>query len=113
MKTHFTIRRAPQGNRYYMRLFLSGDDAEKFRYERRVLRTREGKHYSRYGFASRVTPKQLEGGWAWSFQRQNERLIPETFQEMEPKERRYYAVKVTIESIEVLNDKPIRKEEIE
>lgn len=113
MKSHFTIRRAPKENLYYLRLFLTDEDAEHFRYERRVLRTRDGKFYSRYGFASRVTPKQIEGGWEWNCQRQNDRAIPENFPGMEMKERRYYAVKVTIESITVLNEKPIRKEEIE
>lgn len=113
MKSHFTIRRAPKGDVFRIRLFLTKEDAEKFRYADRILVTRSGKNWERYGFAKKVTTRPFEGGWAWECTRQNDIELLAYFGDMMPEERRYYGLKITIEGIFVKIENQIAKEDVE
>lgn len=113
MKSHFTIRRALKGDVFRLRLFLTREDAEKFRYADRILVTRSGKNWERYGFAKKVFPRPFDDGWAWECTRQNDQELLEYFGDTMPKERRYYRVRLTINGIFVKVESQISKEEIE
>ena len=113
MKSHFTIRRAPKGDVFRLRLFLTNEDAEKFRYADRILVTRSGKNWERYGFAKQVTPRPFDDGWAWECTRQNDLELLLYFGDIEPKERLYYGLRLTMEGIFVKTGTPLKKEEIE
>lgn len=113
MKSHFTIRRAPKGDVFRLRLFLTSEDAEKFRYADRILVTRSGKNWERYGFAKKVVPRPFDDGWAWECMRQNDQELLEYFGDAMPEERRYYSIRLTINGIFVKVGNEISKEEIE
>ena len=112
MKTHFTIRRTKR-DVFRLRLFLTAEDADQYRYTDRILVTRSGRDWVRYGFARQVEPYMLYNGWAWDCTRQHDKELVECFGDLEPGERRYYGVRLTMEGIFVKTGTPLKKEEIE
>lgn len=113
MKSHFTIRRAPRGDVFRLRLFLTGEDAELYRYADRILVTFNGRDWTRYGYARQVEPRRYEGGWIWDCRRSSDKELLQYYGDIEPKERRYYGLRLTMEGIFVKTGTPLKKEEIE
>lgn len=113
MKSHFTIRLAPRDNYFQLRIFLSEKDAREFDLAGHPLTTPSGVQWSRWGYAHKVNPRKMKGGWVWDCSRVNDGIIRSHFPEMQPGERRYYRVFIGLESVAVDVAHQLTQEELD
>lgn len=113
MRSYFTVRRTPKGDVFQFRLYMTDEDAQKYRYDiRPKLCTENGAHWTRHGFNGQVNPKSLNGYWVYDCKRTNNYGIRFYF-DLKPGERRYYPVRITYDGAEVQVSKPTTKEKLE